>query len=222
MTVCIVTASGVINMKQQMNIQSKLLSKTLAAFVMAAAFLLTSCSPGDAIDAVDDAMDVISIIDDASNINDLTLDLEDIFNQPLQVADVDPSDESVVDSFPTSITLTFDADNVFLASITVDQFELVASGGDGTFGDENDTTIVITNAILNNVTVTLDLTAAAATAVADEYRFTAIGNGADAISDFTGNPLDGDGDELPGGNFISTFTFEPAPAATATLNQVQE
>jgi len=118
--------------------------------------------------------------------------------QVFAVSTLSPTAGAVEVDFPTAITATFTA-NVNAATVDAITFVLQRSGGDGTFGDGNEQQL---NAPVSaNVSQALmDLTGILPS-FEDTYRVTL----SDVITDVGGNMLDGDGDGMPGGNFIATF-----------------
>lgn len=142
-------------------------------------------------------------------------------DETLKVTSVSPTDGATVDAFPTAITLSFNSD-LLVASVDAGQFQLSASGGDSSFGDGNETAVVITSASANGSVATLDVAAAAATAVDDQYQLVVVSQDASAIANLDGDLLDGDGNEEAGGNFVSTFTFTTQVVVAATLSEIQQ
>jgi len=127
---------------------------------------------------------------------------------------------------PTTIEIDFD-EEIDPATVTTDTVSLVASGGDGTFGDGNEVEVVLDPGDVTpdaaGTTATVDL---AGLTLADEtYRFAAAGSAPPRVADIAGNALDGDGDTFAGGDFTTTFTIDaplpevdtvdPAPGSTA-------
>lgn len=121
---------------------------------------------------------------------------------------------STINNMPADVTVSFNRD-VLAGSVAVGQFELLAAGGDGSFGDGNELTVNIAATSVAGTEVTLDLTGAMA--ANDLYRLTVSG-GPSGITDATGVLLDGDADGTPGGDFVGSFTVNTAP----TFGQVQE
>jgi len=133
-----------------------------------------------------------------------------------EVTATNPADGATVDSFPTTVTVTFNAEP---ATATADQFSLQASGGDSSFAEGNEIEMSIMGVSLDGSTVSLDFTGVMAND--DTYQLTVSGSGDSALTDTEGRILDGDGDGTAGGDMISTFTLVAAEEAT-TLTEIQE
>lgn len=107
-------------------------------------------------------------------------------------------------------------------TLTVDSFLLERSGGDKTFGDGNETTLVPFDVARTAAGVAqLDFTGVPL--VEDLYRVRMRGDGVNAVTDLTGNKLDGEfsgtfpsGDTAAGGDFLATFAFDPTVPAVST------
>ncbi len=128
-----------------------------------------------------------------------------------------PSDGSKVANIPNAIDLTFNRAPL-AASVDLDQFELLASGEDGSFGDGNELVVTIVSAVVSDMKISLDLTGAMD--VEDVYRLRVDPDGATTLTDTSGIVLDGDGDDNPGGDFITTFTVD-ASANAPTFSVIQ-
>ena len=137
----------------------------------------------------------------------------------LRVIGLEPAAGEVLSQLPTSIVATF---NDFIDSATVvgDSIQFSASGGDGSFGEANDVAITPTDIIVSDQSITLDLNGIAFDP--DTFQLLLSGAGATAIASDDGALLDGDADNVPGGNFVSTFTVAQAPNVAPTFTQVQE
>jgi hypothetical protein len=130
-----------------------------------------------------------------------------------------PANGATLGSFPASVQLQFNA-APFEASAA--QFELLASGGDGSFGEPNDTPLAVITVQTQGNELTLDF--GQANAGNDSYQLTVSGSGATALSDEDGRILDGDRDGTAGGDAITTFLVLAAPGpgpSAATLSQIQ-
>jgi len=125
-----------------------------------------------------------------------------------------PPNGSTINNMPANVTVSFNRD-VLAASAAVDQFELLAAGGDGSFGDGNELVVNIAATGVAGTEVTLDLTGAMA--ANDLYRLTVSG-AQGGVTDTTGVLLDGDADGTPGGDYVGSFTVNTAP----TFGQVQQ
>ena len=137
----------------------------------------------------------------------------------LQVIDLEPAAGEVVSQLPTSIVATF---NNFIdsASVVSDSVQFSASGGDGSFGEANDVVINPTDITVSEQSITLDLSGIAFNP--DTFQLLLSGMGTSAILGDDGAPLDGDADNVAGGDFISTFTVAQAPNVSPTFTEVQE
>ncbi|MGE0621496.1 MAG: CHRD domain-containing protein [Pseudomonadales bacterium] len=133
--------------------------------------------------------------------------------EAFMVASLFPPDGATINQMPVEVTVTFNRD-VLAGSVSVAQFELLAAGGDGSFGDGNELAVNIAATGVTGTEVALDLTGAMA--ANDLYRLT-VNGGSDGITDTTGVLLDGDADGTPGGDFVGSFTVNTAP----TFGQVQ-
>jgi len=113
------------------------------------------------------------------------------------VADLNPAPGSIMMVSPTELTAVF---SEVLDPTTVNSvnFQLLASGLDGTFGDGNETVIVPASVDYDQATstATFHLTEELAT---DTYQITLVGT--NTIEDLAGNALDGGGVD-----HVSTFT----------------
>ena len=102
------------------------------------------------------------------------------------------------------------------------------SGGDGTFGDGNESSITaatITTPATTPMSATFDLAGVATPD--DTYRVRLLGSGPSLILDIDANALDGEfsgafpsGDGGEGGDFVATFTIA-TPSSGATLANIQ-
>jgi len=134
--------------------------------------------------------------------------------EAFQVTSTSPPIGLTTQSMPSTVVVNFNRD-VLAGSVSASQFELLAAGGDASFGDGNELLVNIAATSTAGTAVTLDLTGA--TGGNDLYRLTVSG-APDGLTDTTGVLLDGDGDGTPGGDFVGTFTVNTAP----TFGQVQE
>ncbi len=86
------------------------------------------------------------------------------------------------------------------------------------FGDAQDLVVTIADVSASGSDLTIDLTGAIN--MDDVYQLTLDGTSSDPLTDEQGVVLDGDGDDNPGGDFISTFTVS-TPMTSTTLTQIQ-
>jgi hypothetical protein len=128
---------------------------------------------------------------------------------------------------PGEIVATFDRE-LDVSTVNASTFLLEASGGDGTFGDGNETEIAaaaITTPMMSPTSATFDL--AGVTLGDDTYRVRLLGSGPSIILDIDANALDGEfsglfpsGDGTQGGDFEAMFTVT-TPSSGATLEAIQ-
>ncbi len=135
------------------------------------------------------------------------------------VTALSPAPGAVLASSPASITATF-SQVIKASTVNVTTLVLRASGGDGTFGDGNETVITPSSVSLTSATVaTIDLSTV--TLLPETYQITLVGTGATRIEDTSGNALDGEytgslpsGDGTAGGDFVSTFSISTSVTPT--------
>jgi hypothetical protein len=145
---------------------------------------------------------------------------------PIRVSSMSPLPGNTEPMLPMSIMAMFDRE-LDATSVNDTTFLIERSGGDGTFGDGNETTIVpvsVTVPGANPMTAVLDLSTTAS--IEDTYRVTLVGAGSTTILDLDGNALDGEfsgglpsGDGTQGGNFVMTFEVV---GIQATLQSIQD
>ena len=137
----------------------------------------------------------------------------------LQVIDIMPAAGEVLDALPGSLVATFNL-AVDPQSIGADSVQFSASGGDGSFGEANDLMITPTAIDLVDQTLTIDL--AGISLDPDVFQLVLNGNGIAPITSAQGSVLDGDADNVAGGDFISSFTVAEPPAVAPSFTEVQE
>ena len=145
---------------------------------------------------------------------------------PIRVTSLSPLPDSELDTLPASIIAMFDRE-LEATSVDATTFILERSGGDGTFGDGNETMIAaaaISVSMASPMTATFDLTGVASEN--DTYRVRLLGTGGATIRDLDANALDGEfagvfpsGDGTQGGDFEAFFTVA---ALIPTLDSIQE
>jgi hypothetical protein len=121
------------------------------------------------------------------------------------VVSVAPGRGTAFDALPTTIQIIF-SDNIDASVVSVTTVELIGSGGDGTFAEGNEFKVHPTNVGLspmNSRLLVIDLSSV--TSTPDHYQLRLAGSGATALASDTGLILDGDGDSLPGGDFVTTI-----------------
>ena len=112
-------------------------------------------------------------------------------------------DSGVLTPGNSSITVTFN--KPVLGSGTAANYRLQSAGADGLLGTADDTTIALVSITAGNP-ATLNF----GSLPPGIYRLTIFGT----ITDMLGNPLDGDGDGQPGGNFSRDFVVSPQPGSS--------
>ncbi|MEJ2130502.1 MAG: CHRD domain-containing protein, partial [Gammaproteobacteria bacterium] len=137
----------------------------------------------------------------------------------LQVSSTSFTTDETFTSFPTNVSVTFtkavdsntlNAGNVFVQS----------SGGDGTFGNGNETSLTALSQQVSPDGMTVTLAYDTGFITADTYQLVVVGDGGGALKGLDGNAFDGDQDLMPGGNWTDTFIFAPQ-AATFTRIQTE-
>ena len=159
-------------------------------------------------------------------ITDGALDDRAASQDPIRVTSLAPEPGS--DGLaPGEIVATFDRE-LDVSTVNANTFLLEASGGDGTFGDGNETAVVaaaITTPAMAATSATFDL--AGVSLGDDTYRVRLLGSGPSIVLDIDANALDGEfsgtfpsGDGVQGGDFQATFTVT-TPSSGATLDAIQ-
>jgi len=139
----------------------------------------------------------------------------------LVVNTIVPANNTQLISGPDAITVTLNGP-ASAASVTAQSVSVLASGGDGTFNDGNETSLSPASTSLSNSDISMvqiDLTNL--TLADDTYQVTVSGTGSDNVTDLDGLMLDGDADGNPGGDFTSSFIVA-SPPSTATLTFIQD
>lgn len=145
---------------------------------------------------------------------------------PIRVTSLSPVPGSS-DVAPASIVAMFDRE-LDVSTVNNLTFLVEASGGDGTFGDGNESDVAaaaITTPSTSPMSATFDLTGVAMPD--DTYRVRLLGDGASIILDIDANALDGEfsgafpsGDGTQGGDFEATFTVA-TPVSSPSLADIQ-
>ena len=112
------------------------------------------------------------------------------------VASTSPANGSTIET-PATLSLNFNREPL-ADSVDAGQFELLASGGDASFSDGNETAIALPTANVSGATISFDLSAV--TLDPDTYRLRIDPDGAEPLTDSVGVVLDGDNDGNPGGD----------------------
>jgi len=147
---------------------------------------------------------------------------------PIRVNSISPIPGEMLTVQPTQIVAGFDRD-LNAASVDTTTFLLEASGGDGTFNDNNEVQIAaasVTVPVGNQRSAVFSL--AGVTLADDTYRISLLGSGGAVIQDLDANPLDGEylgalpsGNSAAGGDFIVMFTLQTPVVIGPTLDQIQ-
>lgn len=147
---------------------------------------------------------------------------------PIRVASLMPMPGAALTVAPAQIIAGFDR-NPDASTVNANTFILEASGGDGTFADNNEVQIMaasISVPAANMQTAVFDLTGVAL--ADDTYRVSLLGSGASLIMDQDANALDGEfvaafpsGDGTAGGDFQAEFTLSTPVVLGPTLDQIQ-
>lgn len=146
---------------------------------------------------------------------------------PIRVSSLTPMPDAVLDAAPAQILAGFDRDPD-ASTVNMNTFLVEGSGGDGTFGDGNETNITaasITVPGANLASAVFDLTGVAMPD--DTYRVTLLGTGASVILDMDANALDGEylgafpsGDDTAVGDFVAIFEIQATPPVGTTPNEI--
>ncbi|MFQ5982916.1 MAG: hypothetical protein ACE5KS_06035, partial [Woeseiaceae bacterium] len=146
-------------------------------------------------------------------------------SNPIRVSSLSPMPGAALNAAPTQIIAGFDREPD-ASTVNVNTFILEASGGDGSFVENNEVQIAagtmgISVPVANPQSAVFDLTGVAL--ADDTYRVRLLGNGANIIMDLDGNALDGEfagtfpsGDSTAGGDFEAQFTI-----TTPTMDSIQ-
>lgn len=118
------------------------------------------------------------------------------------VSSIDPPNAAEVATLPELIVATLSREPLS-ASVGPSAVRVEASGGDGSFGDGNEVSIVPASVTANGVDIEISL--AGIVAESDVYRISLVGGGSAGIVDQSAIPLDGNGDGEPGGVFEAAF-----------------
>ena len=145
--------------------------------------------------------------------------------EPVRVTSLSPLPGTTLTDVPTEVIAMFDREPD-AATVNTETFLLERSGGDGTFGDGNESTIAAASIGVpaeNPRNAVFDLTGV--DSVDDIYRVRLLGGGASMVLDLDANALDGEftgefpsGDGAAGGDFEATFTVS---AVEPTLQSIQ-
>lgn len=149
-------------------------------------------------------------------------------SSPVRVSSLSIVPDSVLAASPAQIVAGFDRE-LDASTVNVNTFLLIASGGDDTFGDGNETSVAaasISVPLTNPQSAIFDL--GTTVLAADRYQIRLLGSGASTILDLDANVLDGEpggalpsGDGTAGGDFVAEFTIAAAAPSGATLDDIQ-
>jgi hypothetical protein len=144
-------------------------------------------------------------------------------SNPVRVTALSPLPSSVVDVVPSSIIAMFDHE-LDASTVNATTFFVERSGGDGTFADGNEVSLVpsaVVVPLVNPSNARFELTGVPS--IADTYRVRILGTGPSSVQGVNGRALDGEllpsglpsGDGTQGGDFVATFVVGgTAPAAS--------
>ncbi len=107
----------------------------------------------------------------------------------------------------TSLTVWFTERMDFTSATSPANYELLASGGDGVFGDGGEVEVDLAIDYVFGE-LSLELTWGGDLLPSDTYRLTLHGGASRFLADVAGNKLDGDYDDNPGGDWTLTFTVD--------------
>jgi hypothetical protein len=123
---------------------------------------------------------------------------------PITVTSLSPMPNAALDAQPANIVAGFSRE-LNQATVDTTTFLLTASGGDGTFADDNEmqvTEVAVSVPAVNPQTAVMHLTGA--TLADDTYEIRLLGGATNAIQDLDGNALDGEfSGNLPSGNGVA-------------------
>jgi len=146
---------------------------------------------------------------------------------PIRVAAMSPAPGSILDSSPSQILIGFDRDPD-AATINGATFLVEASGGDGSFGDGNETAIAAASLTVPSANVRSAVFVPTGLSSDEVYRVTLRGSGSSGVLDLAGNALDGEfsgtfpsGNGTEGGDFVADFSIVTPPPAGSTLDEIQ-
>lgn len=142
-------------------------------------------------------------------------------SNPVRVSALSPVPGSPVEVLPPAVIALFDHE-LDASTVNATTFLVARSGGDGTFADGNEMSIVpsaVTVPLANPSSVRFELTGVAS--IADTYRVRIVGTGPASVQDVNGRVLDGEllprgfpsGDGAQGGDFVATFVVGGTPPA---------
>ena len=132
---------------------------------------------------------------------------------------VQPADGARVPQGVSELRVEFNRE-VDAASVTAEHVQLVASGGDGQFGNKDDLGVVPAGVTTAANSITVDLTGLVL--LNDVYAVTVRSSESDGVRDSTGNALYGNRDiNSPAADFRSIFALEHSARPPVSFDQVQ-
>jgi hypothetical protein len=146
---------------------------------------------------------------------------------PIRIESLFPMPNATLDTAPVQIIAGFDRE-VDASTINALTFLLEASGGDGTFGENNEIAInaPVSAPGANPRAAVMDLSVLAL--ADDTYRIRLLGSGASFIMDLGANALDGEyfgvlpsGNGTEGGDFQVNFVISAPVVVGPTLDEIQ-
>ncbi|MFK8016785.1 MAG: Ig-like domain-containing protein [Gammaproteobacteria bacterium] len=144
-------------------------------------------------------------------------------NTPPVVLAVTPPVDTALTMTPLELQVLFSKpmDASLVSAVTV---MLVASGGDGVFGDAADQMIVPSSlALADNAADTLIVNLLDVVLTDDVYELRLVSSGATSLADTDGLLLDGDGDGTAGGDYVARWSIDTAvPPPQATWRSIQD
>lgn len=124
---------------------------------------------------------------------------------PATLSAVTPLDDQIVEGAPREIIFQ-SAASLDTTSINTGSVSLERSGADGSFAEGNEIAVTpLAIDVLSSEPTVVSIKVAPREWSPDSYRLTVAGDGAVAVGDRSGGPIDGDRDGRPGGNFVMQF-----------------
>jgi hypothetical protein len=108
---------------------------------------------------------------------------------------------------PTLLVVAFDEALDQVSAESLANYRLVARGRDGRFGTRDDVAIPILSAAYDPATRCVKLKPSRLLPVRQQFRLTLNGSLPPAITDLSGNPLDGEGTGRPGSDHVTTLSM---------------
>jgi uncharacterized repeat protein (TIGR01451 family) len=118
------------------------------------------------------------------------------------------------------LVLSFSEGLAATGAASLANYQLVTAGRDGRFGSRDDRAIALASASHEATTNTVTLTTRRPLPLGRPYQLRVSG-GPGGLTDLAGNPLDGDGDGLPGGDALFRFDRSALVRASGTARSVR-